>query len=201
MTPEEALSYLDNFADDESEAHNVAALIRRLQQQWDDPEHDCTWHAHYNAARPSVKKMRERITELERIARSARAPGLSERIVERDEQLERAEKHPVPMILYCPMCTERHIDEGSHATRSHKSHACQHCGHVWRPALVPTIGVKFLPGFQNEPTGATTQQNVELGRRLWAYAFRVPLERIGTEPQDDTHAAALGRRARELVNP
>jgi hypothetical protein len=58
---------------------------------------------------------------------------------------------PVPMILYCPMCAERHVDEGEFATREHHTHACQRCGHVWRPALVATVGVKFLPGFQNEP--------------------------------------------------
>lgn len=56
---------------------------------------------------------------------------------------------PVPMILTCPSCNARHIDEGEFATRVHHTHACQSCGIVWRPALVPTVGVRFLPGFKN----------------------------------------------------
>lgn len=56
---------------------------------------------------------------------------------------------PIPMLIYCPMCCERHIDEGEFATKSHHTHACQKCGHVWRPAIEPTVGVRFLPGFKN----------------------------------------------------
>lgn len=53
---------------------------------------------------------------------------------------------PIPVILNCPACGERHIDEGEFGDRPHKTHACQHCGLLWRPALVPTKGVRFLPG-------------------------------------------------------
>lgn len=56
---------------------------------------------------------------------------------------------PIPMLIHCPMCNERHIDEGPFATKPHHTHACQECGHVWRPAIVPTVGVRFLPGFKN----------------------------------------------------
>ena len=58
---------------------------------------------------------------------------------------------PSPMILTCPVCGGRHIDEGEFATKVHHTHACQYCGMVWRPAIVPTVGVKFLPGFKNAP--------------------------------------------------
>jgi rubredoxin len=59
-------------------------------------------------------------------------------------------KAPIPMILTCPACSERHIDEGEFATtKIHHTHACQNCGVVWRPAIVPTVGVQFLPGFRN----------------------------------------------------
>lgn len=64
---------------------------------------------------------------------------------------------PVPMILICPVCYGRHIDEGEFATKPHHTHACQHCGMVWRPALVPTVGVQFLPGFKNEAPGPKCQ--------------------------------------------
>jgi predicted RNA-binding Zn-ribbon protein involved in translation (DUF1610 family) len=55
-----------------------------------------------------------------------------------------------PMLLTCPCCGKRHIDRGEHATRLHHTHACQHCGTVWRPALIDTVGVDFLPGFKDE---------------------------------------------------
>lgn len=56
---------------------------------------------------------------------------------------------PIPMILICPCCNGRHIDKDDFATKPHHTHACQHCGAVWRPALGPTVGVTFLPGFKN----------------------------------------------------
>jgi predicted RNA-binding Zn-ribbon protein involved in translation (DUF1610 family) len=64
--------------------------------------------------------------------------------------MELAEADPIPMILTCPCCGERHIDEGEFATKPHHTHACQHCGIVWRPALASTVGVQFLPGFKNQ---------------------------------------------------
>lgn len=57
----------------------------------------------------------------------------------------------IPMILTCPACNVRHIDAGEFATKPHHTHACQSCGMVWRPALVPTVGVQYLPGFKDEP--------------------------------------------------
>lgn len=56
----------------------------------------------------------------------------------------------IPMLLRCPFCNTRHIDVGEFATKVHHTHACQTCGEVWRPAVVPTVGVQFLPGFKNE---------------------------------------------------
>lgn len=56
----------------------------------------------------------------------------------------------VVMLLWCPGCGKRHIDKGKLAIQPHHTHACQHCGLVWRPALVPTVGVEFLPGFKDE---------------------------------------------------
>lgn len=64
---------------------------------------------------------------------------------------ERAEPAPIAMWLSCPHCKARHIDEGDFATKPHHTHACQSCGLTWRPSIVPTVGVLFLPGFKNEP--------------------------------------------------
>jgi hypothetical protein len=58
---------------------------------------------------------------------------------------------PIPMLLWCPECCARHIDQGEFATKLHHTHACQSCGMVWRPAIVPTVGVQFLPGFKDDP--------------------------------------------------
>jgi len=55
----------------------------------------------------------------------------------------------VPMILNCPSCHQRHIDVGHWSLHPHHTHACQHCGMVWRPAKVHTVGVQFLPGFRD----------------------------------------------------
>lgn len=64
------------------------------------------------------------------------------------ETPDSSEPTPIPMILFCPLCHARHIDEGEFATRPHHSHSCQNCGLTWRPAIVPTVGVQFLPGFK-----------------------------------------------------
>lgn len=56
--------------------------------------------------------------------------------------------YAIPMILTCPSCGERHIDEGDFAEKPHHTHACQSCGMVWRPAKVNTVGVQFLPGYK-----------------------------------------------------
>lgn len=57
---------------------------------------------------------------------------------------------PIPMLLHCPECRARHVDEGEFATKIHHTHSCQSCGLTWRPAVVPTVGVRFLPGFKND---------------------------------------------------
>lgn len=60
---------------------------------------------------------------------------------------------PIPMILFCPACGTQHIDtadqpkpdlvdpSGVWTNPPHRSHLCEACAHVWRPADVPTTGV------------------------------------------------------------
>lgn len=64
-------------------------------------------------------------------------------------ELKRMTEEPVPMILWCPACGERHIDPPS--MDAHKTHACQFCGLLWKPALCDTVGVRFLPGCKDTP--------------------------------------------------
>lgn len=56
---------------------------------------------------------------------------------------------PIPMLLNCPVCGKRHVDVEKFAIHPHHTHACQFCGTTWRPAIVDTVGVKFLPGFKD----------------------------------------------------
>jgi len=61
-----------------------------------------------------------------------------------------ADTNPIPIRLRCPECHELHIDKGKWETIPHHTHACQHCGNIWRPAVVYTVGVQFLPGFRDD---------------------------------------------------
>jgi hypothetical protein len=67
---------------------------------------------------------------------------------------------PIDMVLFCPDCGMQHIDapeeeeyeDKSGALRMkcdwtnppHRSHLCGDCGHIWRPADVPTNGVSAV---------------------------------------------------------
>lgn len=62
----------------------------------------------------------------------------------------KSEPEPIPMYLTCPRCSARHIDEREFIKKPHHTHSCQACGLTWRPAVVPTVGVLWLPGFKNE---------------------------------------------------
>ena len=62
--------------------------------------------------------------------------------VEQVEQL----RAPIPMVLQCPRCHRQHVDapqpEKDWTNPPHRSHECQNCGLVWRPADVATTGVE-----------------------------------------------------------
>ena len=66
------------------------------------------------------------------------------------EEGDKIMSDPVPIRLPCPSCHQLHIDEGEFATKPHHTHSCQHCGLTWRPAVIATVGVRFLPGFKND---------------------------------------------------
>ncbi len=104
---------------------------------------------------------------------------------------------PVQLLLWCPQCSERHIDEGVFADTPHHTHACQHCGFCWRPAVVDTCGVQFLPGFRDWPAPPTlrvvkaaetppaavpliTEEGNALSTARWLYGPRLLSERNHT---------------------
>lgn len=56
---------------------------------------------------------------------------------------------PIDMILHCEACGLQHVDAPDERTPEwnnppHKSHLCHGCGYVWRPADVPTNGVRAI---------------------------------------------------------
>jgi len=74
---------------------------------------------------------------------------------------------PIDMVLHCPKCGLQHIDApdglrvwggkdengmnhvseegpGAWDNPPHRSHMCHGCGHIWRPADVPTNGVQAV---------------------------------------------------------
>lgn len=53
----------------------------------------------------------------------------------------RPRRAPVRMRLYCPACGAFHVDRGEWATREHRTHLCEACGHEWRPREYATVGV------------------------------------------------------------
>ncbi len=76
------------------------------------------------------------------------ASWLSYMIGERSESFENYLRQilngkRIDMILFCPNCMHQHIDvkKGEWKNPPHKSHLCDTCGFIWRPADVPTNGV------------------------------------------------------------
>ncbi len=60
------------------------------------------------------------------------------------DTLANAAVTPIDMVLHCPSCWIQHIDAPEPPdwdNRPHRSHRCGFCGHIWRPADVPTNGV------------------------------------------------------------
>lgn len=80
--------------------------------------------------------------------------------------IDKATPSPIDMVLHCPACSLQHIDaevpgamvqvptplgltgmatswqwRKGWSNPPHRSHLCHGCGHIWRPADVPTNGV------------------------------------------------------------
>lgn len=63
-----------------------------------------------------------------------------------EELLRVREAEPKSAYLFCPECSELHVDkleaDGTDWTkRRHRKHLCHSCGHVWQPFDFPTYGV------------------------------------------------------------
>lgn len=119
---------------------------------------------------------------------------------------------PIAMRLCCEVCGELHIDEGIWATKPHHTHTCQNprCGLTWRPAKEYTVGVRFIPGFQNTPpaeadgaSGAAmgrVMQHIEAAWGPQGY-MRPSSEGLGSQLTPETPAPALIPESEEKLHP
>jgi hypothetical protein len=109
---------------------------------------------------------------------------------------------PIDMILHCPNCGEQHIDAPEPAgplredglpgaswpawtNPPHRSHLCHGCGHIWRPADVPTNGVAEIKtkGKKESPEPNYETQNEAQGYALEAIHQFVPELRFREDGQ------------------
>lgn len=97
-----------------------------------------------------MKPIKDLFAELRATLHGCHAAGWSIIVGELQTQVDLVLDMPIPMRLQCPECHMLHIDEGELMTKPHHTHSCQSCGMTWRPAVVNTVGVRFLPGFKNE---------------------------------------------------
>jgi hypothetical protein len=132
------------------------AMFRR--KDWDAERDDESIHAEDRFVENTKQKIKARIdnalAQTSHLKAGSDENLLSQALtaIRRLEEFPLTHTAPVPMLLICPSCGERHVDEGEFATKRHHTHACQHCGTVWRPAIVDTVGVQFLPGYKNTAT-------------------------------------------------
>lgn len=103
-----------------------------------------------------------------------------------DDLREFSEWPSIPMLLFCPKCGAQHVDqietgleyvEGIAVAESmswdnppHRSHLCHSCGHIWRPADVPTTGVAEIQTKGKKDGSPRPQQDdPELDCTDWAH--------------------------------
>lgn len=94
-----------------------------------------------------IVAMADKIKELEQKA-EADAKLIKTLVAQRNAAWCKSESTvitPIQMVLYCPNCGHQHLDQPNHAigwlNPPHKSHLCEFCKFVWRPADIETTGV------------------------------------------------------------
>jgi len=78
---------------------------------------------------------------------------------------------PIDMLLFCPNCGKQHIDkvkpEQNWDNPAHRSHRCDFCTHIWRPADIFTNGVESI-NTKGQADGSAVPQLSEKLQRLEA---------------------------------
>ena len=120
-----------------------------------------------------------------------------------EQQLALARRPPpVPLLLFCPHCATQHVDGPQPAKQwnnpPHRSHLCHVCGHVWRPADVPTVGVAAIATRGQDdgspiPAGLETVRDLtrRLAREQELHASTQALVDVEREERVRLHAAIV----------
>jgi len=117
----------------------ISALIQELQDSYESLRHDLYVALDlFGAGAPADFSDRSMTSQVG----SMRLQVID--LIRKLDEKRAADELPIRMLLECPNCFERHIDEGEWATRPHKIHECQACGHQFKVCDRPTVGVKFL---------------------------------------------------------
>lgn len=114
-----------------SPTHEEITALLELEARWRSMPHDyldeqeardCVGYSLDEAARTLVRPLAEAYLDMLDARESAA---------------------PIDMVLHCPSCGRQHIDEPAPGwdNPQHKSHLCNGCGSIWRPADIPTNGV------------------------------------------------------------
>lgn len=116
---------------------------------------------------------------------------------------KQATPEPIPMVLHCPKCGMQHVDKPNTLEKivhrqsgtvvdelwsnpPHRSHLCHGCGTIWRPADVPTTGVKSISTKGKADTWEPGQATPEPAGDAGFIQLAETLRRI-------QHSAGLGR--------
>lgn len=107
---------------------------------------------------------------------------------------------PIDMVLFCPACKMQHIDapdvvdqyptpekDAAHwSNPPHRSHLCHGCGHIWRPANVPTNGVRAVKktGKADSPIAAPVAAQPPFEKDSWQHAVDDQLVSFGRTSQE-----------------
>jgi hypothetical protein len=93
---------------------------------------------------------------------------------------------PLALVLFCPSCRTRHVDRGEWATRRHRTHRCDACGHEWQPADVASVGVADEGPVVMVPVATLVEREQLLQQALTALDELVALKDL-KDQQGKTH--------------
>lgn len=131
----------DSFHREGVEAEGIQWDVWLDPESWSDKESAYYWRELENRRAINDIQIRERLSQLLNV------PATWQCLMPRLESVLHY-PYPVDMVLYCPECFEQHIDrpqpEKGWDNPPHRSHECQICEHVWRPADIPTNGVESI---------------------------------------------------------
>jgi ribA/ribD-fused uncharacterized protein len=150
----------------------------------------------------------ESVSGLDKRAVTCKPCAEARHAFEQAAALEQPQQKPIDMVLHCPNCGLQHIDAPefnserhdpypafgcdpalSWTNPPHRSHLCHGCGHIWRPADVPTNGVVATKtkGKADSITALEQQDQEPVARDDLREDHREPNDSIDSLRGLDTH--------------